>query len=259
MDPIALLHGVGSSSAAWEPLLPFLNDHDVLAIDLPGFGAAPPLPSGQPASVPAHADFVERHLDEAGIETAHLVGNSSGGWTALELARRGRAASVVALSPAGMWRGWERQYVFASLRFGHLAARVVSPVADQLMWIKPLRLALWQYFARPTRLTSREAAAAIRAMGESGSFDDVTAWTSTHSPVGLGEISCPVLIAWGAKDRLLFHRQAGRFVTAIPGAEFRLLPGVGHVPMADDPALVTHTILEFLRRTVAEPQNLLTN
>ena len=46
-------------------------------------------------------------------------------------------------------------------------------------------------------------------------------------------------------------------MTAIPGAEFRLLPGVGHVPMADNPALVTHTTLEFVRRTVTEPQNLL--
>ena len=250
MGPLVLVHGVGSSSAAWDPLIPYLDGQDLVAIDLPGFGGAPPLPPGQPASVPAHADFVERRLDEDGIKAAHLIGNSSGGWTALELARRGRASSVVALSPAGMWRGWERRYVFASLRLAHRLSRVASPVADKLMELKPLRMALWQYFAHPTKLSRAEAAAAIQTMGSSSSFDDFTAWTSTHSPAGLDEIDCPVLIAWGAKDRLLFRRQADRIVMEIPGADFRLLPGAGHVPMADDPGLVAEAIREFVGRVV---------
>jgi pimeloyl-ACP methyl ester carboxylesterase len=58
-----------------------------------------------------------------------------------------------------------------------------------------------------------------------------------------------VLIAWGTKDRLLFGRQADRFVYAIPGAELRRLPGVGHVPMVDDPGLVASTILGFVERS----------
>ena len=51
----------------------------------------------------AIADAVERAMDEAGFETAHLVGNSLGGYIALQLAARGRARSVVALAPAGGW------------------------------------------------------------------------------------------------------------------------------------------------------------
>jgi pimeloyl-ACP methyl ester carboxylesterase len=246
---IVLLHGVGSSAAAWDPILPLLAGYRVLAVDLPGFGGAPPLPRGETASIPAHATAVATRLDAEGIESAHLVGNSSGGWVALELARQGKARSVVALSPAGMWRGWERTYVFASLRLGHRLARLAAPQAEQLARIKPLRLALWQYFAHPARLEARGAAEAIRAMGEARSFRDHTAWTSTHSPAGLDQIHCPVLIAWGTKDRLLFGRQADRFVYAIPGAELRRLPGVGHVPMVDDPGLVASTILGFVERS----------
>jgi pimeloyl-ACP methyl ester carboxylesterase len=48
-------------------------------------------------------DDVSRRLDEAGIESAHLVSNSLGGWLALELARRGRACSVLSFAPAGAW------------------------------------------------------------------------------------------------------------------------------------------------------------
>jgi pimeloyl-ACP methyl ester carboxylesterase len=249
-EPLVLLHGVGSSAAAWDPVMSLLRaSHHVLAMDLPGFGDAPPLPIGQRASIPAHADVVARRLDAEGIRSAHVVGNSSGGWLALELARRGRGRSVVALSPAGMWRGWEKSYVFASLNVAHSLARLAAPAADNLMRIKPLRLALWQYFAHPTRLGARQAAEAIRAMGDTRSFHDLTAWTYTHAPVGLDEIDCPVLIAWGAKDRLLFGSQAERFVAAIPGAELRRPPGAGHVPMADDPELVASTILGFVERS----------
>jgi pimeloyl-ACP methyl ester carboxylesterase len=48
-------------------------------------------------------DAVERAMDEAGFETAHLAGNSLGGYLALQIAARGRARSVVALAPAGGW------------------------------------------------------------------------------------------------------------------------------------------------------------
>ena len=49
------------------------------------------------------ADAVERALDEAGFERAHIAGNSLGGYVALQLAARGRAETVVALAPAGGW------------------------------------------------------------------------------------------------------------------------------------------------------------
>jgi pimeloyl-ACP methyl ester carboxylesterase len=64
-------------------------------------------------------------------------------------------------------------------------------------------------------------------------------------PAGLGEIRCPVRIAYGTLDFMLGGLTAPRFAAAIPDADLVALPGLGHVPMLDDPELVARTILEF--------------
>ncbi|SNR96140.1 Alpha/beta hydrolase family protein [Haloechinothrix alba] len=76
--------------------------HAVYASTLPGHRGAAPLSSDRRPGVRGVTDAVERLLDDAGIERAHLVGNSLGGWVALELAERGRAQSVVeVIAPSG--------------------------------------------------------------------------------------------------------------------------------------------------------------
>src|SRR3954467_1139618 len=94
------LHGFTDTWRTWELVLPALEQgHDVLAPTLAGHAGGPPLPD--PATDSALLDAIERTLDEAGWATAHVAGNSLGGYLALRLATRGRARSVVALAPAG--------------------------------------------------------------------------------------------------------------------------------------------------------------
>src|ERR1044071_2049315 len=96
-----LIHGLGGEGCVWEPVLPGLEPHhEVIAVDLPGFGRSRPLPGGVTPTPRALAEAVAELLDELGIETAHLAGNSLGGWVALELALLGRARSVVGVCPA---------------------------------------------------------------------------------------------------------------------------------------------------------------
>ncbi len=78
-------------------------DFDVLAPDLPGFGASAPLPGDVAPTPRALAEAIAAWLDELEVESAHLVGNSLGGWIALELALMGRARTVTTLCAAGMW------------------------------------------------------------------------------------------------------------------------------------------------------------
>ncbi len=86
----------------WTSLLPTLEaSHDVLAIDLPGFGQSPLLPPSLSPTVSVLADAVEQAMDDAGFETSHFAGNSLGGWLALELARRGRAVASSRSLPLG--------------------------------------------------------------------------------------------------------------------------------------------------------------
>src|ERR1700704_3809703 len=94
--PLLLVHGLGLSWRSWEPVLDALEvRHDVVSIDLPGFGESPPLPDDAVPTATRLADAVESELDRLGLETPAVVGNSLGGWVALELARRGRAARAV--------------------------------------------------------------------------------------------------------------------------------------------------------------------
>ena len=96
------LHGFTDTWRTWELVLPALErEHDVLAPTLAGHAGGPPIEGEINDAV--LADAVERAMDEAGFETAHFVGNSLGGYLALQLAARGRARSVVALAPAGGW------------------------------------------------------------------------------------------------------------------------------------------------------------
>src|SRR5919107_1777100 len=89
-EPLVLIHGIGHTWRGWRPMLPLLEGRfEVLAVDMPGFGYSEAL-----------ADAVEDEMGRAGFDRAHIAGNSLGGRVALELARRGRAETVVALSPA---------------------------------------------------------------------------------------------------------------------------------------------------------------
>ena len=103
--PLVLLHRLGSSRQAWNPVIPALAARfDVIAVDLPGFGDSNPVPAQTKPTPAALAAAVAGLLDDLGVTAPHLAGNSLGGWVALELAATRPAASLTLLSPAGLWR-----------------------------------------------------------------------------------------------------------------------------------------------------------
>src|ERR1700735_4128932 len=102
--PLVLLHGLGSSRQAWDPVMPALAGHfDVIAVDLPGFGGSEPLPAQVEPRPPVLAAAGGGVAGGPGVTAPHLVGNSLGGWVALELAAFRPAASLTLLGPAGLW------------------------------------------------------------------------------------------------------------------------------------------------------------
>src|ERR1700691_5717725 len=103
-EQVVLLHGFTGAWHHWRPLLGGLAArYEVIAPTLAGHDGGPPFPADLPLTFASAADSVENHLDELGVGSAHFVGNSLGGALTLELAKRGRARSVVALAPAGGW------------------------------------------------------------------------------------------------------------------------------------------------------------
>jgi len=101
---LVLVHGLGGSLVNWEPVLELVaEERDVIAVDMPGFGGSDPLPAGSEHTPVAMGTAITAHLTALGIERPHLAGNSLGAWVAFEMAADGNAASVCAISPAGLW------------------------------------------------------------------------------------------------------------------------------------------------------------
>jgi pimeloyl-ACP methyl ester carboxylesterase len=253
--PLVLLHGLGSSQKAWDPVLPALTARfDVIAVDLPGFGESAPLYGLTEVPPAALADSVGRLLDELGVSTPHVAGNSLGGWVALELAARRPVASVTLLSPAGLWRRNTPLYDRISLRASRWLARHAAGTLSRLVNYRLGRaLVLGQTHGHPMRLTAGYARAAVAALGQSPGFDAALAGTArrrfTAVPPPGEPITAPITIAFGSRD-LLLRRGSRRLGQLPPQTQAEALPGCGHVPMADDPAAVAALITRTADRVL---------
>ena len=260
--PLVLLHGLTGSWRAWRPVLAGLEaDHDVLAPTLPGHHHGPELPAGEAATLSSLADATERILDAGGIETAHLVGNSLGGWIAIELGRRGRARSVTALSPAGGWtssRDVRRVVTVLSAGQALLARGETLGLFSLIRRPGFRRLAFRNVMEHAERIPAGDAIEMMRDAIGCEVFGAFVTWVRDASPLAaaVSEQSYPIRIAWAERDRTIpFARYGEPLLAAMAGSEHVTLPAVGHVPMFDDPDLVIRTILEVTRRVDHEPRS----
>jgi pimeloyl-ACP methyl ester carboxylesterase len=259
-EPLLLIPGFSCTWRIWEPVLPALErDHDVLALTLSGHVGGPRFPAGEPASFSALVDAVERDLDEQGWDRAHVAGNSLGGLVTLELARRGRALSATAISPAGGWEAGSREErrLESYFRRAHRGLRLVGPYADRMVRRPRLRtLVLYDLGSRPARIPPAAAADILKGMAEMEEYVAfLEGMRAGGFPPHFEEIDVPVRLAWGTKDRVLpIGRYSDRLRGMIPAAEFVELPGLGHTPMYDDPELVARTIAEVTARARRVPE-----
>ncbi|MEU8888705.1 alpha/beta fold hydrolase [Streptomyces sp. NPDC048442] len=247
--PLLLLHGIGHHWQAWEPVLSALSaERDVIAVDLPGFGASPALPDGMSYDLGAVVPVLAALCEELGVDRPHVAGNSLGGLLALELGREKLVRSVTALSPAGFWTQAERRYAFTTLRGMRATARAMPlPLIERLSRSEAGRFALTStIYAKPGRRTPEAVVAETLALREGSGFGPTLA-TGRAVQFRDDVPDIPVTVAWGTKDRLLVRRQGVRAKDVIPGARLVRLPGCGHVPMNDDPALVARVILDTSR------------
>jgi pimeloyl-ACP methyl ester carboxylesterase len=204
-------------------------------------------------------DSLERHLDELGVGSAHFVGNSMGGSLAIELAKRGRARSVVAFSPGG---GWELG--------GPEPERVARFFARQMRMLRASRKQIPRLMVRPgaRKLALRDIMRHGELMSPADAVDlslDPLGCTVVNDVLAslragrahvedLDLVTAPTLVAWAELDRILpLAACSVRFTREIPNAEFRVLPRAGHVPMWDSTRLVVETITDWVDAHLATP------
>lgn len=247
-EPLVLLHGLGGTWRVWLPVLGQLEAHHrVFAPTLPGHAGAGALPAGSAISLEAMVDELERQLDERGIDRAHIAGNSLGGWLALELARRGRALSVVGFAPGGAWSSAVRMAaLLGAMRLGfRLTARLSGRAAGIAARPRARRLFLVSQVAHPERFDPAELRRSLASADAQPIVDPLLAVLMQAPLAHLADPGCHVRVAWGEQDRVIpFAAYGAPLLERVPGAELVMLPGVGHVPMSDDPELVARTILE---------------
>lgn len=241
--PLLLLHGIGHRWQAWEPVIDRLSaHHDVIAVDLPGFGGSP-MPAGAvPTAMAVLVAEVSTLLTAEGIERPHVAGNSLGGAIGLELAAVDLAASVTAFSPAGFATGGQRRRALAILRVLRATTFLPAPVLRRVLRSRMLRaLAFGPLVAQPGRLSPQRSVEDALALRRAAGYRAVARVLRDYRFVA--DPAVPITIAWGDRDRILRASQAVRARAALPRARHVGLPGCGHVPMTDAPELVASTIL----------------
>ncbi|HZZ51103.1 MAG TPA: alpha/beta hydrolase [Pseudonocardia sp.] len=248
-SPLVLLHGIGHRWQAWNPVLDLLAQrHEVIALDMPGFGESGPMPTDLSHSLEGSMQMLARVFDHLGIDHPHLAGNSLGGLITIEAASQGMVSSGTALSPAGFWGPRDRVRALATLSMLRAGARAPGPIRSALLENDRLRAgSLKVLYEHPERIDRDDAAADMVALRNSSAFAPTLREGRRFVWAGAAP-SVPLTVAWSARDRVLPPRQAQQAARLLPNAHHVRLPGCGHVPMSDDPTLVARTILDTCER-----------
>ena len=174
----------------------------------------------------------------------HVVGNSVGGWVALELAKLGRARTVTALAPAGLWRRSAPRHIRGGMRLARLNAKIVRRVFPNAPRTRIGRaLAASQVSGHPFRMPYEPARDAIHAMAAAPGFRETLRALEKDRFSGGAAITVPVTVAFGTRDRVLLPGVARRRDQLPEQTRWVRLRGCGHVPMVDDPAATADLLL----------------
>ena len=187
-------------------------------------------------------------LDALDIPAAHVVGNSMGGWVALELAADGRALSVVGLCPAGLWFPITARS--RDIEMNRRLARLTGKLAELLMHVPPIREAAFSgVLQRPYRLDVPTAQAALSAQRAARGYHEAHDGLLHQSFERAAKIptNVPVTVVFGDNDPLLPRGTCQLPYMAPQHTEWIVLPRVGHAPMWEDP----EATLDIVRRTTS--------
>jgi pimeloyl-ACP methyl ester carboxylesterase len=265
-EPVLLLHPFLLSQTVWEEVAQQLADtgrYEVFAPTMAGHHGGPRAGTWFLSSA-VLADHVERQLDELGWDTAHIVGNSLGGWVAFELERRGRARSVTGIAPAGGWTRWSpaKFEVIAKFILGmplFALAWLFGPRVLQLPFGR--RLATYAISASPDAVSERELNTIIDDAGHCPAYFQLLVKAALMPGLrDLAENAVPAHLVMCEKDRVVpAPRFSRHFTTHLPkDHQATVLENVGHVPMFEAPGRVAEAIVDFLDKCtepvrVAEP------
>lgn len=253
-EPLVLIHGTGSQWQIWGPVIePVALHRDVIALDLPGFGDSPLVPGDELPTPSVLAREVIDFIDRLGLERPHLVGNSNGAWIALEMAKLGRARSVLGIAPMGLWKDSVPVHLNYPLVISRLLIKLLRPWEEFLLarrWVKIVFMST--LLGRPWDFPAEEAMRAVGNMADAPGFMPAVRGLRSAGHFNGGEgLEVPITLAFCSRDMGVRMRDAKQYAEVPPHTRWLTLRGCGHVPTFDDPALVAALLLN-----ASEPGNL---
>jgi pimeloyl-ACP methyl ester carboxylesterase len=253
-EPVLLLHPFLISQLVWETVAQQLADtgrYEVFAPTMAGHNGGPKSGTWFLSSK-VLADHVERQLDELGWDTAHIVGNSLGGWVAFELERRGRARTVTGIAPAGGWTRWtpakfEVVAKFVSGMPFWVFARILGTRALRLPYTR--QLSTLPVSGTPDGVSDEQLAAIVDDVAHCPAYFQLLAKALLQPGLlELAQTAVPAHLVLCGKDRVFPAPRSHRYFQAQLPASTRIteIEGVGHIPMFEAPDRVTEAIDTFI-------------
>ena len=253
-EPVLLLHPFLISQVVWQTVAEQLADtgrYEVFAPTMAGHNGGP-YSGTWFLSSKVLADHIERQLDELGWNTAHIVGNSLGGWVAFELETRGRARTVTGIAPAGGWTRWTpgKYEVIAKFVGGMplwALARLLGPRALRLPFSR--RLTTLPISGTPEGLSEKEMVAVVDDVAHCPAYFQLLVKALLQPGLAeLAQTAVPTQLVLCEKDRVFPPpRYSTYFKNHLPeDTKVTTLDGLGHIPMFEAPGRITELITEFI-------------
>ncbi|MDP9821825.1 alpha/beta fold hydrolase [Nocardioides massiliensis] len=246
-EPIIMLHGTSGHLEAFVRNVAVLSEHyDCHAVDMMGHGYTD---SPQvPYRIPGYVQHVLDYLDAQGIESAHFIGESLGGWVAGRLAadhpERVRTLALVAAggtvaNPEVMERikASTRRAVMTDDR-DLTRARLELLMHDPVNVTEELVDVRHTIYHRPSFVENIDHLLCLQEM-ENRTQDLLT-------PEQMGRITAPTRVVWGAENPFGDVPEARAMSAAIPGSELAIYPECGHWPQHEHADRFNKETLEFL-------------
>jgi 3-oxoadipate enol-lactonase len=241
---IVMLHGVGGGKEIWTPQLNAFAGagYRAVAWDMPGYGETPAI---EPYEMAGLARALERVLDAVEASKTVLLGHSMGGMVAQEALTvfPGKVSALIlsCTSPAfgkpdGAWQNEFLRQRLAPLDAGETMAELAPRLVADMVGVNPesagVGLAI-EVMSRVPGETYRKALAAIAGFDRRGA---------------LGSIRVPVLALAGEHDRTAPPALMKKMAEKIPGADYVLLSGCGHLANVERPTAFNEAVLTWLRK-----------
>jgi pimeloyl-ACP methyl ester carboxylesterase len=260
-EPILMLHPFLCSQAVWRTVADQLTDtgqYEVFAPTMVGHNGGARASSWFMDTADL-VDDVERRMDRLGWDTAHVVGNSLGGWVAFELERRGRARTLTAIAPAGGWSQHSPTKYETVLKFlaggpALAAARLIGPRILDFPFVR--RLATLPVSGPADGPSHPDLVALVDDATHCTAYFQLLVKTlRLPGLLELASVAVPTQLVLCEKDRVFPTPRGNKYLIDNLPSDTKVvrLEGLGHIPMLEAPGRITELIADFVNAHT-EPQ-----